>query len=396
MKRVLVFGLFAALALGCTSVNSVTPSQPDANAPTPIITTPPARSQSGYANERFGFRFYYLDDGYVLDTSRADLPIDAISGLMGVIQVWRAEDFAAHTSANPPTEQPPTLTVSVYDNPGREALEEWKTRLSLQPTQEQELTVAGRPAIAYSSTGLYEYDNVLVTSPDGLSVIHFSVGYLGTDDAIRDGLDVVVTTFQFDGGETAEVDYSLLEQHLANQDWQAADYETQNLMAALMSQFDRFNPQAGVESIPCEDLTIIDRLWTEASEGRFGFKAQAERWQALQNPNNTPEATVEQFGTAIGWRRTQPAPESRVDLLGFRPEWYSSSEVQHRLEAPVGHLPWGGVSENQVVSLLKDAASTGCGSCTIDAMYLHEGRFQDYLPALFERVEACAAPTQPE
>ena len=396
MKRVFVFGLFAALALGCTSVNSLPSAQPDPEASTPIITTPAARSQSGYVNERFGFQFYYPDDGYVLDTSRADLPTDAISGLMGVIQIWRAEDFAAHTSATPPMEQSPTVTISVYSNPGREPLADWQARLSLQPTQDQELTVGGRPAIAYTSTGLYEYDNVLVTSPDGLSVIHFSVGYLGADDDIRDGLDGVVTTFQFETGETPDVDYSLLEQHLANQDWQAADHETQNLMATLMSQFDRFNPQAGVESVPCEDLTTIDRLWTEASDGRFGFSAQAERWQALKTPDRTLEATVEQFGTAVGWRRTQPAPESRVALLGFMPDWYSSSEVQHSLAAPVGHLPWGGVSENQVISLLKDAASAGCGSCTIDAMYLHEGRFQNYLPALFERVEACAAPTQPE
>jgi hypothetical protein len=40
-----------------------------------------------------------------------------------------------------------------------------------------------------------------------------------------------------------------------------------------------------------------------------------------------------------------------------------------------------------LTNLLNDR-SQGCGSCTIDAMYLSNDRYEAYLPALFARFKA--------
>ncbi|HAX74300.1 MAG TPA: hypothetical protein DCY88_00280 [Cyanobacteria bacterium UBA11372] len=119
-----------------------------------------------------------------------------------------------------------------------------------------------------------------------------------------------------------DIDYSPLEQLLAQQDFQAADRMTLQKMCELAG------PDAvqrkwlyftEVESFPITDLQTINTLWLLHSEGRFGFSVQREIW----------------LGTGKNW-----------DKLWLKIGWKAGntwtrypSEFTWDLSAPRGHLP---------------------------------------------------------
>lgn len=87
------------------------------------------------------------------------------------------------------------------------------------------------------------------------------------------------------------IDYRPLKQLLHSQRWQEADRETQALLARILAlrplspdaQSERsvvssrgLRRAAIVDRIPCTDLLTLDRLWSTASEGRFGFRRQRQ------------------------------------------------------------------------------------------------------------------------
>jgi eukaryotic-like serine/threonine-protein kinase len=118
------------------------------------------------------------------------------------------------------------------------------------------------------------------------------------------------------------IDYSQLNELLANHRWQEADRETEAIvlqvcdrMAAGTANIDE------IQNFPCRDLRSIDLLWEEHSNGRFGFRVQAKIWQEV-------EENYEAFGEKVGWRE-----------LGI---WLPYAELTFEISAPVGHLPsWG-------------------------------------------------------
>lgn len=87
------------------------------------------------------------------------------------------------------------------------------------------------------------------------------------------------------------IDYRPLKRLLQHQRWQQADGETQALLARILA-LRPLSPDADIERyalsarglrrasivdrIPCTDLLTLDRLWSTASEGRFGFRRQRQ------------------------------------------------------------------------------------------------------------------------
>ena len=73
------------------------------------------------------------------------------------------------------------------------------------------------------------------------------------------------------------VDYRKLRDNLLQKNWRAADRETyQRLLDAAgpKAQAVGMIPQAEMDLLPCKDLQTVDRLWSSASNGLFGFTAQ--------------------------------------------------------------------------------------------------------------------------
>lgn len=180
-----------------------------------------------------------------------------------------------------------------------------------------------------------------------------------------------------------------LRYHLENQDWQAADRETRQLLDRWVHPNGDIFGAPLAENIPADVLQAVDQLWLEASDGRFGFSVQQRLWQEAlaQHPNDREEA-VRAFGRRVGWVRPAIEQDNFVS-----PEWLTEPELENSLEAPAGHFPWAGVSWERIQNLLDDQS---CGSCMVDAMYLQGDRFFRYLPGLFNSVQtALARPTQP-
>lgn len=123
--------------------------------------------------------------------------------------------------------------------------------------------------------------------------------------------------------------YAQLETYLQNKQWQQADVETDKLIlkvAGAKSTLDTVNSQ----KIPCKSLQKIDQLWTENSDGRFGFTPQKKVYLATGNDfGDYVESTYEAFGNQVGWRSfgawrgyedlNIPKINSAIASLGYLP-----------------------------------------------------------------------------
>ena len=71
------------------------------------------------------------------------------------------------------------------------------------------------------------------------------------------------------------VDYTKLRAFLSNGKWQEANQETWNVMCqAARKNIGSVLTAEEIKQIYCDDLQIIDNLWRQYSQGRYGFSAQ--------------------------------------------------------------------------------------------------------------------------
>jgi ankyrin repeat protein len=188
-----------------------------------------------------------------------------------------------------------------------------------------------------------------------------------------------IATQKPSGGTATTNATAKLQQLLNAKNWKAADQETRLL---LSPQKDPYGPNAA--KIPLKLIQDIDRGWLKASGGRFGFSVQAKIWQQAvkAHPKNT-ERAVNALRDRVGWKLKSPRTEN--DFISS--DWLNESELNYSLQAPVGHLPWAGVADADVLSVAVPPPGQHCGSCSVDAMQLRYGRFYTYLPQLFARVK---------
>jgi hypothetical protein len=115
------------------------------------------------------------------------------------------------------------------------------------------------------------------------------------------------------------VNYDYLENLVAARMWRKADEETSNIMFKITNRADAgWLREEDFTNFPCFDLETIDELWTDCSQGRFGFTAQSRIWKTVG------ENYIE-FSNAVGWR--------------LNSKWQQYSQLKFNLEAPPGHLP---------------------------------------------------------
>ncbi|MBD2179635.1 GUN4 domain-containing protein [Planktothrix sp. FACHB-1355] len=389
-ERIGVIALFTLLAIGSStqlSGLSTPPSVSQVTAANPTGNTVTMRDVF-YTSNRFGFRFV-SPSGYTI------VPAQKLSGQPTTVQVLEIWNQADYLNSNNLPESPPIISITIYNNSQKLPLARWKGQLSRN--DDRPLTIAGQRAIAYTSTGLYESDNVLFSSPDNRYVFRLLVAYINKSDRIRQVFQQVVNSFTFDilnpsqPVEQWRINYSNLQNFLNQRNWQAADVETRGIMFRLVDGKGDllFDSKTVLAQLPCEDLRTIDRLWSTASQRRFGYSAQQRIWQQISSRTNNSKQRVERFGQAVGWRRNTPLPENNpvgMELTGI--QWKLDTELNYTANAPVGHFPWVGVSSTRLSDYLSER-SAGCGSCTIDAMNLASERFNNYLPALFTRLKTC-------
>ncbi|WP_449420452.1 GUN4 N-terminal ARM-like repeat domain-containing protein [Phormidium nigroviride] len=118
------------------------------------------------------------------------------------------------------------------------------------------------------------------------------------------------------------IDYTLLQQLLAKQDFQEADRLTLEKMCELAGETAikrKWLYFTQIESLPAADLQTINLLWLVHSEGKFGFSVQREIWLAVGK-------NWDKFWPQIGWKQGN--------------NWTRyPNEFIWDLSAPRGHLP---------------------------------------------------------
>ncbi len=132
--------------------------------------------------------------------------------------------------------------------------------------------------------------------------------------------------------------YETLHEQLASQQWFEADRETVNLIAAIasVSDLEDLSPRA-IRSFSCGELQVIDRLWSNYSEGRFGFSVQLQVYQDLGGSVETTigenQSLIERWGAQLGWRNGVSEENPRGE------SWRKCNELDFSLNAPKGCHP---------------------------------------------------------
>ena len=116
-------------------------------------------------------------------------------------------------------------------------------------------------------------------------------------------------------------DYQPLYQYLLRKDWRNADLATRELMlktAQVQGRKDLLLTKGDLAKFPCIDLQRIDRLWYQASKGKFSFYVTYQLYH-----NN--DCNYEKLANLVGWKQGE--------------NWIKFEQIMFSLDAPQGHLP---------------------------------------------------------
>ena len=243
----------------------------------------------------------------------------------------------------------------------------------------------GTPASVH---GLYVSLRPTSGHPQQMQTVH----YLRPSEYVHS----TVGTCQIESAEVARAideQLTLLQERLQAKDWAAADRVTRRLLAPGTTSLSPLDPlPSDPVLLQPELIKTIDQMWLTASNGRFGLSVQLRLWQeALTGHPSSGEAAVNAFRDRIGWKLADPRAE--VDFISS--DWLNESELTYSLQAPEGHLPWMGVSDEVVQAVSVPPPGVHCGSCTVDAMQLRNEHFYKYIPQLMERVALYLDPPAP-
>ena len=164
-------------------------SKPSAEAPE---GPGPSQSQmSRFEGTEFSFSFSY-PSSYLLEKREIE-----IGGSMATYLTLMQKGVVLPEAG----EGPPGITVAVFPNREQKALADWlqgMTNAAPTPTggfDFAEMEVDGEEALAYTSTGLYESDNVAVRHKGNIYV--FSAAWLTRDDQTLRDLDAILRSVDF-------------------------------------------------------------------------------------------------------------------------------------------------------------------------------------------------------
>ena len=135
----------------------------------------------------------------------------------------------------------------------------------------------------------------------------------------------------------AGIDYSSLQYLLASQELEKADEQTRKLVLQAAERLDNWLRNEEIQSLACEDLFIIDRLWTIYSQGRFGFSVQKRIWESLGS-EKSDRGRGEEFSDRVGWHKQRTETDSYYDsdhLYTIK----RREDIPCGLNAPEGNLP---------------------------------------------------------
>ncbi|HIK34017.1 MAG TPA: GUN4 domain-containing protein [Oscillatoriales cyanobacterium M59_W2019_021] len=133
-------------------------------------------------------------------------------------------------------------------------------------------------------------------------------------------------------------DYSQLEKLLKEGRWEEADYETYLVMLSIVDrrEGDWIRPDE-MKGFPSAALREIDRLWTQYSQGKFGFSIQKQIYETVRNScqNFDRRAQIESSHQSDLFSNESVEFVKRV---GWQVERYKDL-IFDLDRSPIGHLP---------------------------------------------------------
>jgi hypothetical protein len=125
----------------------------------------------------------------------------------------------------------------------------------------------------------------------------------------------------------------VLDYLLAQQAWKLAEKETLKMMFKIMGENseESYLSDNHLENFPRNELKIIDQLWRQYSNEKFGFSIQKKIWIDCggQEGLYSDSDIFLRLGEKIGWRR-------REDISHWSLYNYLTNNL---IEAPQGHRP---------------------------------------------------------
>ena len=124
--------------------------------------------------------------------------------------------------------------------------------------------------------------------------------------------------------------YETLQNLLKENKWLEADKETVRLILAIAGEeeIENLRPEE-IAAIDCSELQVIDRLWLNYSDDRFGFSIQSKVYQDLggdeQSTIEQDAKLIQQWGDKLGWRKDG--------------NWLKCSDLDYSEDAAKGGLP---------------------------------------------------------
>ena len=124
--------------------------------------------------------------------------------------------------------------------------------------------------------------------------------------------------------------YETLQNLLKENKWFEADKETVRLILAIAGEekMENLRPEE-IALIDCSEIQVIDRLWLNYSDDRFGFSVQSKIYQDLggdeQSTIEQDADLIQQWGDKLGWRQDG--------------SWVKCSDLDYSEQAAKGGLP---------------------------------------------------------
>ena len=151
------------------------------------------------------------------------------------------------------------------------------------------------------------------------------------------------------------VDYNRLRNLLAEGKWrEAADETTTAMLQATGRVKEGWLRLEDYDNFSCEDLGIIDKLWLESSQGKFGFSVQKEIYEELGGTREYNYEVWKDFGDRVGWRKggrvlnydeltfnLNDAPQAHLPTTPWRIRWDESLNDRTK-KALILMRNWGG------------------------------------------------------
>ena len=142
------------------------------------------------------------------------------------------------------------------------------------------------------------------------------------------------------------INYSRLSDLLAARKWKEADGETtERMLQATGREQEGCLREEDINKFSCEDLRIIDRLWLDSSQGKFGFSVQKEIWQKNGSPTwdwGKFYKNWRQFYIDVGWKTEESGTEGYGYVSYDRLGGFTDIRTSKRGNLPtVFGFPWG-------------------------------------------------------